>query len=151
MQKRLTGWSKGLSLVCSPVAPGSDVKKAIGQRFRGEGRNDTPGEEWLRMGTRSSLGVPTRYVVLLFCVAAAWLLATVLAPAAQAQGQTKRILLYTGTTGFRHSDAINNGRPVVQAAIEQAGYTVDWEDCTNNGGAAGNCDNADKNPRIFTD
>ena len=81
----------------------------------------------------------------------AWLLATVLAPAAQAQAGRKRILLYTGTTGFRHTDAINNGRPVVQAAIEAAGYTVDWEDCTNNGGAASNCDNADKNPRIFTD
>ena len=82
---------------------------------------------------------------------AAWLLATVLAPAAHAQGGTKRILLYTGTTGFRHTDAINNGRPVVQAALEAAGFTVDWEDCTNNGGGANNCDNADKNPRIFTD
>ena len=32
-----------------------------------------------------------------------------------------------------------------------AGFTVDWEDCTNNGGGATNCDNANKNPRIFTD
>ena len=70
---------------------------------------------------------------------------------ARADSASKRILLYTGTTGFRHTDAINNGRPVVQAAIEAAGYTVDWEDCTNNGGGATNCDNADKNPRIFTD
>ena len=65
--------------------------------------------------------------------------------------QTKRLLLYTGTTGFRHTDAINGGRPVVQTALETAGYTVDWEDCTNNGGGASNCDNANKNPRIFTD
>ena len=73
-----------------------------------------------------------------------------LAPAI-AQAQSKRVLLYTGTTGFRHTDAINGGRPVVQTALETAGYTVDWEDCTNNGGGATNCDNADKNPRIFTD
>ena len=82
----------------------------------------------------------------------ATLLTAVLAPsAAQAQGtQTKRLLLYTGTTGFRHTDGINGGRPVVQSALEAAGYTVDWEDCTNNGGGANNCDNANKNPRIFT-
>ena len=66
--------------------------------------------------------------------------------AAQAQG-TKRVLLYTGTTGFRHTDGINGGRPVVQAALTTAGFTVDSEDCTNNGGAANNCDNAEKNPR----
>src|SRR4051795_10573431 len=77
--------------------------------------------------------------------------ALALPAAAQAQGQTKRVLLYTGTTGFRHTDGINGGRPVVQSALQTAGYTVDWEDCTNNGGAVGNCDNADKNPRIFTD
>ena len=97
------------------------------------------------MGTRSSFGVPARHVVLLICVVAAWLLATVLAPAAHAQ-DGKRILLYTGTTGFRHTDAINNGRPVVQTALEQAGFTVDWEDCTNNGGGANNCDNAEQEP-----
>ncbi len=28
---------------------------------------------------------------------------------------------------------------------------MDWENCDGNGGAANNCDNADKNPRIFTD
>ncbi len=67
------------------------------------------------------------------------------------RGRRKRVLLYTGTTGFRHTDGINGGRPVVQSALEAAGYTVDWEDCTNNGGAATNCDNANKNPRIFTD
>jgi len=102
---------------------------------------------------RGSIGMPARRVVLLLCLAFATLLTAVLAPsAAQAQGsQTKRLLLYTGTTGFRHTDGINGGRPVVQSALEAAGYTVDWEDCTNNGGAANNCDNANKNPRIFTD
>src|SRR6201999_2939952 len=57
----------------------------------------------------------------------------------------------TGTTGYRHADAIDQGRPVVQAGLEAAGYTVDWEDCDNNGGGANNCDNANKNARIFTD
>lgn len=40
---------------------------------------------------------------------------------------------------------------MVQAALEDAGYEVDWEDCDNNGGGANNCDNPNKNPRIFTD
>src|SRR4051812_10657097 len=62
----------------------------------------------------------------------------------------QRVMIYTGTTGYRHADAINNGRPVVQAALEQAGYTVDWEDCTDNGGNVGNCDHPTENPRVFT-
>jgi len=74
-----------------------------------------------------------------------------LAPAAQAQGEGKTVLIYTGTTGFRHADAINNGRPVVQRALENLGYTVAWEDCDNLGGGPNNCDNPDKNPRIFAD
>ena len=71
-------------------------------------------------------------------------------PAADAQTKGK-ILIYTGTTGFRHTDAINNGRPVVQNALQAAGYAVDWEDCDNNGGGPNNCDNPAKNPRVFTD
>ena len=101
---------------------------------------------------RSSFGVPTRHVVmLLVSLLAAWMVATALAPSAFAQGEGKRVLLYTGTTGFRHTDGINGGRPIVQNALEAIGFAVDWEDCTNNGGGANNCDNADKNPRIFTD
>jgi plastocyanin len=74
-----------------------------------------------------------------------------LAPSpAHAQDEDPRVLLYTGTTGFRHAGAINDGRPVVQNALEAIGYTVTWEDCNGLGGAAGSCDNADKNPRIFT-
>ena len=72
------------------------------------------------------------------------------APAA-AQEEAKRVLIYTGTTGYRHADAIDAGRPAVQTALEGLGYDVDWEDCDNNGGGANNCDNANKNPRIFTD
>src|SRR5918998_1873224 len=70
---------------------------------------------------------------------------------ASAQAQQKRILLYSGTTGFRHADAINQGVPVVKEAIEDAGYTVEALDCTNNGGGANNCDNPAKNPSFFTD
>ena len=64
-------------------------------------------------------------------------------------GDQPRVMVYTGTTGYRHADAINSGRPIVQAALEQAGYRVDWEDCTDNGGNAGNCDHATENPRVF--
>jgi plastocyanin len=61
------------------------------------------------------------------------------------------VLLYTGTTGFRHTDAINQGRPVVQAALEEAGYTVTWEDCNGIGTGAGQCRAPDENPRVFTE
>ena len=72
------------------------------------------------------------------------------APAA-AKDETGRILLYTGTTGFRHTGAIDAGRPILQAALQDAGYRVVWEDCNNNGGAAGNCDHPNANPRVFND
>jgi plastocyanin len=84
------------------------------------------------------------------CAAMLAALAFGAAPAA-AQVEQRSVLLYTGTTGFRHADAINQGQPVVQDALEDAGYTVDWEDCDNNGGGANDCDNPDKNARIFTD
>ncbi len=76
------------------------------------------------------------------------ILAAGVAPAA-ADGEGSRVMIFTGTTGYRHADAINQGRPVVQAALERAGYRVDWEDCTDNGGNAGNCDHATENPRVF--
>ena len=81
------------------------------------------------------------------------LLAALVAPSvAQAQGQGKRVMLYTGTTGFRHTDGINNGRPVIQSKLEALGYTVDWEDCNQpRHRGTTNCNHADKNPRIFTD
>jgi Trehalose utilisation len=75
-------------------------------------------------------------------------LAVGVAPAA---AEKPRVMLYTGTTGFRHTDAINNGAPVVRAALIEAGYAVDWEDCNNNGGNLGNCDHPTANERVFTD
>jgi hypothetical protein len=80
-------------------------------------------------------------------VVALLMLVGVTAPSAFAseQAEDKRVLIYTGTMGFRHTAAINTGRPIVQTALEAAGYVVDWEDCN---GAV--CRTADKNPRIFT-
>jgi hypothetical protein len=96
--------------------------------------------------------VPVRrvaFLTALLVVLAAWALPN----AALAQGEGKRLMVYTGTTGFRHTDAINNGRPVVVNALTAIGFTVDWEDCTNNATTPGtnNCNHAEKNPRIFTD
>ncbi|MDA0138859.1 ThuA domain-containing protein [Solirubrobacter deserti] len=83
---------------------------------------------------------------------------TAVAPSAahaQGPGDGKRVMLYTGTTGFRHTDGINNGRPVIQAKLTELGYTVDWEDCSARSAAgveptANNCNHAQKNPRIFS-
>ncbi|MDA0185381.1 ThuA domain-containing protein [Solirubrobacter phytolaccae] len=69
---------------------------------------------------------------------------------AQGSGDGKKVLIYTGTTGYRHTDGINGGRPVVQSKLEGLGYAVDWEDCSGRGTGANNCNNANKNPRIFT-
>ena len=102
------------------------------------------------MVNRGPFGVPARRAVLMVAAVAA-LVASMLVPAMASAQDNKRVLLYTGTTGFRHTDGINGGRPIVQAALTTAGFTVDWEDCVNNGGAANNCDNPDKNPRIFSD
>ncbi|HEX6025908.1 MAG TPA: ThuA domain-containing protein [Solirubrobacter sp.] len=71
------------------------------------------------------------------------------APAA-AKGKPQRVLLYTGTTGYRHASAINPGVPVLQKALKKAGFTVVWEDCDNTGGQPGNCDHPSENPRVFT-
>src|ERR1700742_154796 len=94
--------------------------------------------------------VPVRRTAMVVCVAFALLLAALAADEARAQGEGKRVLIYTGTSGFRHTEALNNGRTPVQNALTGLGYTVDWEDCDNNGGGVGNCDHADKNARIFT-
>ena len=79
---------------------------------------------------RGSVGVRAAVV---WCALIATI-GAVLAPAVAQAKDGKRVLLYTGTTGFRHTDAINNGRTPVQNALQAAGYTVDWEDC--NGSAA---------------
>ena len=95
--------------------------------------------------------MPARRAVLLLCVAFAW-------PAGVDPASLpprRRRASGSCCTPARPVSVIPTASTVVvrwsRAALETAGYTVDWEDCTNNGGAASNCDNADKNPRIFTD
>jgi Trehalose utilisation len=98
---------------------------------------------------------------------AAALLAT-LAPnpaSAQAPDDGKRVLVYTGTTGYRHagSGTITNSTQAIhptaigsiQSQLAAGGIASDWEDC--NGYAippatptAGQCNHPDKNPRIFS-
>jgi hypothetical protein len=105
------------------------------------------------MGTIATL--PSRhrrlaFLGLLGALMAALALASV--PAASGgPGEGKRVMIYTGTTGFRHAGAINEGRPVVQSALGKLGFTVDWEDCNGFGTAAGQCQNPDENPRVFSD
>jgi hypothetical protein len=99
------------------------------------------------MGQRRGFGL-AGWGLALLCAATAALAVPSLA---SAQGQGKRVMIYTGTTGFRHTDGINGGRPVIQSKLEALGYTVDWEDCNLLGTATTNCNHADKNPRIFTD
>lgn len=60
------------------------------------------------------------------------------------------VLIYTGTTGYRHSGAINDGIGPITAALDAAGFEWVHEDCDGVGGAVGNCDHPDANPRIFT-
>jgi plastocyanin len=108
-------------------------------------------------GTLTMIGACSRTraarlsTVFALVLASAFLAALAFGPAPASAQESKRILLYTGTTGYRHADAIDQGAPVVKTALEAAGYTVDREDCDNNGGGANNCDNANKNPRVFTD
>ena len=113
---------------------------------------DSPEEECSGWCTEVLFGVPARRAVLLLCLAFAALLATIArARRRQAQGETSACC----STPARPVSVTPMASTVVarssRAALETAGYTVDWEDCTNNGGGATNCDNADKNPRIFTD
>ena len=101
---------------------------------------------------RGSSGVLGRRAILL-CAALALTVACALPSVASAQGQGKRILLYTGTTGFRHTDGDQRRPPDRPAqSSRRLGFTVDWEDCTNHGTTptTTNCNHADKNPRIFT-
>ena len=96
--------------------------------------------------------MPARHAALLAALVAA-VVASLLVPALASAQESKRVLLYTGTTGFRHTDGINGGRPIVQTKLQEAGYTVDWEDCTGNAAtpATTNCNHPEKNDRIFSD
>src|SRR5688572_16931724 len=104
------------------------------------------------MERRRKFGMPRRRVALL-CAAAAAITAMALPAGAQAQGQ--KIMIYAGATGFRHTDGINGGRPIIQSRLEGLGYTVDWEDCNSRAHLEVNllpthCNHPNKNPRIFT-
>jgi hypothetical protein len=101
------------------------------------------------------MGIPARYrphacLGLLGALIATLAIASTSAGAGGAD-DGKRVMIYTGTTGFRHADAINNGRPVVQSALQKLGFGVDWEDCNGFGTAAGQCQNPDENPRVFSE
>jgi len=106
---------------------------------------------------RSTFGVPGGRAVLVVAVAAlVWALfaafaATFGTPSAHAQGEGKRILFYTGTTGYRHTDGIAGARDNLVPKLRELGYTVDLEDCSGNGTGTNNCNHADKNPRIFSE
>ena len=108
------------------------------------------------MERRRKFGVPRRRVAML-CAAAAAVTAMALPAGAQAQlpGEGKKIMIYTGTTGFRHTDGINGGRPIIQSRLEGLGYAVDWEDCNSRAHLEVNlrpthCNHPNKNPRVFT-
>ena len=106
------------------------------------------------MERRRKFGTPRRRVALLLAAAAA-VTGMALPAGAQAQGQGKKILIYTGTTGFRHTDGINGGRPIIQSRLEGLGYTVAWEDCSSRATLEINlrpthCNHPNQNPRVFT-
>ena len=82
-----------------------------------------------------------------------------LAPAtASAQGETAKVLIYSGTTGYRHANATEAIQPAVveliQSKLQAAGVTSDYRTCSGHGtgtGALPGCRNATVgNPAIFT-
>lgn len=84
-------------------------------------------------------------------VAALGLLATSAGPAGAEDEAESKVLIYTGTTGYRHAGAIDGGIGHIQNALDKAGISWVREDCDGLGGAVGNCDHPDANPRVFTD
>jgi hypothetical protein len=58
-------------------------------------------------------------------------------------------MLFTGTTGYRHTDGIAGGTQILKPKLEALGYTVDVEDCSGRGTADTNCNHETKVPRIF--
>src|ERR671914_325271 len=91
------------------------------------------------------MGAVVGAALVLACVASG-----VIAGEAAAQTADSKVLIYTGTVAHRHSEAINAGIGPVQEALAAAGIESDWEDCNGYGTAAGQCQNADANPRVFT-
>ena len=84
-------------------------------------------------------------------VAALGLLATSAGPAGAEDEAESKVLIYTGTTGYRHAGAIDGGIGHIQKALDKAGVAWVREDCDGLGGAVGNCDHPDANPRVFTE
>ena len=80
---------------------------------------------------------------------AAGLAAATASPAA-AQGPDAHVLIYSGTVAHRHADTIAQGIGPIQDALDAANISHDWEDCDGAGTGAGQCQNPDANPRIFT-
>ncbi|WP_170179091.1 OmpL47-type beta-barrel domain-containing protein [Solirubrobacter pauli] len=82
-----------------------------------------------------------------------------LAPAtAAAQGETAKVLIYSGTTGYRHANGGEAIQPAVvdliQAKLQAAGIASDYRTCSGHGTGAGTlpgCRNTTVgNPAIFT-
>ena len=82
-----------------------------------------------------------------------------LAPAtASAQGETAKVLIYSGTTGYRHANATEAIQPAVveliQSKLQAAGVTSDYRTCSGHGTGTGTlpgCRNTTVgNPAIFT-
>jgi type 1 glutamine amidotransferase len=86
-------------------------------------------------------------------------------PALAQRPDTKRVLIFTGTTGYRHggSGTIGTGTQAIhptvlssiQAKLAEAGIASDVEDCNGYAippadPAVGQCNHADKTPRIFS-
>jgi hypothetical protein len=99
-------------------------------------------------------------------VAAAFLATLAPAPAlAQEPEDGKRVLIYTGTTGYRHAGSgtiTNNTQAIhpaavgaIQSQLAAAAVDSDWEDCNGYAippaaPAVGQCNHPDKNPRVFS-
>ena len=91
-------------------------------------------------------------------LAVAILLPLLAAPAAVAQGDSAKVLIYSGTVGYRHANAGEAIQPAVveeiQSKLQAAGITSDYRSCNGAGTGAGTlpgCRNATVgNPAIFT-
>ena len=74
-----------------------------------------------------------------------------LAPAAaSAQGDTAKVLIYSGTTGYRHANSGEAIQPAVveliQAKLAAAGVTSDYRTCNGHGTGAGTTRSGGRRP-----
>ena len=103
------------------------------------------------MVDRRPFGVPVGRAVGLWCAALALSRRSYAGSRRARAGADETRAALHGTTGFRHTDGINDGRPVVQSALRDGRLHGGLGGLRQQRGGATNCDNADKNPRIFTD